>query len=137
MPATAKSVAPTTQPQHKAGIMEPYGLTSEQAQTQLAKYGPNTIPDTETGPWRRALVKFWAPVPWMLEAAITLQIILHEYVEAAVIAGLLLFNAALGKKVWLLGFSGLGFYGDFHRVNPAAQNGCACQNTCPCLRRSK
>ena len=96
MPATAKSVAPTTSPQHKAGIIEPQGLTSEQAQTQLAKYGPNTIPDTETGPWRRALVKFWAPVPWMLEAAIILQIVLHEYVEAAVIAGLLLFNAALG-----------------------------------------
>ena len=35
-----------------------------------------------------ALAKFWAPVPWMLEAAIILQTVLHEYVEAAVIAGL-------------------------------------------------
>jgi H+-transporting ATPase len=43
-----------------------------------------------------ALAKFWAPVPWMLEAAIILQAALHEYVEAAVIAGLLVFNAALG-----------------------------------------
>jgi H+-transporting ATPase len=43
-----------------------------------------------------ALAKFWAPVPWMLEAAIILQAALHEYVEAAVIAGLLIFNAALG-----------------------------------------
>jgi len=43
-----------------------------------------------------ALAKFWAPVPWMLEAAIILQTVLHEYVEAAVIAGLLVFNAALG-----------------------------------------
>jgi len=34
-----------------------------------------------------------APVPWMLEAAIILQAALHEYVEAAVIAGLLVFNA--------------------------------------------
>ena len=32
----------------------------------------------------------------MLEAAIILQVVLHEYVEAAVIAGLLVFNAALG-----------------------------------------
>ena len=46
--------------------------------------------------WRMALAKFWAPVPWMLEAAIILQTVLHEYVEAAVIAGLLVFNAALG-----------------------------------------
>jgi H+-transporting ATPase len=47
-------------------------------------------------PWRMALAKFWAPVPWMLEAAVILQTVLHEYVEAAVIAGLLVFNAALG-----------------------------------------
>jgi H+-transporting ATPase len=43
-----------------------------------------------------ALSKIWAPVPWMLEAAIILQTVLHEYAEAAVIAGLLVFNAALG-----------------------------------------
>ena len=47
-------------------------------------------------PWRMALAKFWAPVPWMLEAAVVLQLVLHEYVEAAVIAALLVFNAALG-----------------------------------------
>ena len=54
------------------------------------------MPDTEMRPWRMALAKFWAPVPWMLEAAVILQVVLHKYVEAAVIAGLLVFNAALG-----------------------------------------
>jgi H+-transporting ATPase len=54
------------------------------------------MPDTAMRPWRMALAKFWAPVPWMLEAAIILQLVLREYVEAAVIAGLLVFNAALG-----------------------------------------
>ena len=72
------------------------GLTSEEARARLAKCGPNDMPDTAIRPWRMALIKFWAPVPWMLEAAIILQIVLHEYVEAAVIAGLLVFNAALG-----------------------------------------
>jgi H+-transporting ATPase len=72
------------------------GLTSDEARARLAKYGPNAMPDTATRPWRMALAKFWAPVPWMLEAAIILQTVLHEYVEAAVIAGLLVFNAALG-----------------------------------------
>jgi H+-transporting ATPase len=72
------------------------GLTSDEARTLLAKHGPNAMPDTAIQPWRMALAKFWAPVPWMLEAAIILQTVLHEYVEAAVIAGLLVFNAALG-----------------------------------------
>jgi H+-transporting ATPase len=54
------------------------------------------MPDTTIPAWRMALAKFWAPVPWMLEAAIILQAALHEYVQAAVIAGLLVFNAMLG-----------------------------------------
>jgi H+-transporting ATPase len=72
------------------------GLTSEGARALLAKFGPNAVPDTEASPLRMALTKFWAPVPWMLEAAIILQIVMREYVEAAVIALLLVFNAAIG-----------------------------------------
>ena len=72
------------------------GLSSEEARTRLAESGSNAMPDTETPLWMLALSKFWAPVPWMLEAAILLQIVLGERVEAAVIAGLLVFNAALG-----------------------------------------
>ena len=74
----------------------PDGLSSNEAGARLQKFGPNEMPDTAVPPWRTALAKFWAPVPWMLEAAIVLQVALHEYVEAAVVAGLLLFNAALG-----------------------------------------
>jgi H+-transporting ATPase len=72
------------------GALSP-GLTNEEARALFAKYGPNAMPDTEMRPWRMALAKFWAPVPWMLESAIILQAVLHEYVEAAVIAGLLVF----------------------------------------------
>jgi H+-transporting ATPase len=43
-----------------------------------------------------AVEKFWAPVPWMLEAAILLELGLGKYIEATIIAGLLAFNAALG-----------------------------------------
>ena len=35
-------------------------------------------------------------MPWMLEAAVALEVALGKYVEAAVIGGLLVFNAALG-----------------------------------------
>ena len=60
------------------------------------KFGPNAMPDTSLHPLRMALEKFWAPVPWMLEAAIVLELVLGKYVEAGIIAGLLVFNAALG-----------------------------------------
>ncbi len=72
------------------------GLTSEEARRRLEKFGPNAVPDTDVHPLRRALAKLWAPVPWMLEAAIVLEVALGKYVEGAIIAVLLAFNAALG-----------------------------------------
>ena len=53
------------------------------------------MPDTSAHPLRNALTKFWAPVPWLLEASVVLELVLHKYYEAAVIAALLVFNAAL------------------------------------------
>jgi H+-transporting ATPase len=72
------------------------GLTSDEVRRRLGKFGPNSVPDTALHPLRRALTKFWAPVPWMLEAAIVLEVALGKYVEAAIITALLVFNAALG-----------------------------------------
>jgi len=71
------------------------GLTSDEARARLAKDGPNAMPDTLAHPLRDALAKFWAPVPWLLEASIVLELVLHKYYEAAIIAALLIFNAAL------------------------------------------
>ena len=73
----------------------PNGLTSDEAAVRLRNDGPNAMPDTSAHPLRNALAKFWAPVPWLLEASIVLEIVLHKYYEAAVIASLLVFNAAL------------------------------------------
>jgi len=60
----------------------PTGLTSEEARARLEKDGPNAMPDTSAHPLRDALAKFWAPVPWLLEASIVLETVLHKYYEA-------------------------------------------------------
>ena len=73
----------------------PAGLTNEAARSRLEEEGPNSMPDTSAHPFRNALSKFWAPVPWLLEASVLLQLALHKYDEAVVIASLLVFNAAL------------------------------------------
>jgi H+-transporting ATPase len=72
------------------------GLTSAEAHRRLAESGPNSIRAEAPPRWKVFLAKFWAPIPWMLEAAIVLQLGLGAYVEAAVIGALLLFNATLG-----------------------------------------
>jgi H+-transporting ATPase len=71
------------------------GLTSNEARTRLDKDGPNAMTDSSAHPFRNALMKFWAPVPWLLEASVVLELALHKYYEAAIIAALLVFNAAL------------------------------------------
>lgn len=73
----------------------PSGLTSEQAAERLARYGPNAIPEEHEHPLRALWSKLSAPVPWMLEVTIVLELLLHRNIEATVIAVLLLFNAAL------------------------------------------
>ncbi|HEX7750265.1 MAG TPA: HAD-IC family P-type ATPase [Bordetella sp.] len=81
---------------HPPEVSSAGGLSSIEAHRRLARSGPNATPDVSIHPLRLALGKFWAPVPWMLEAAIVLECGLGKFVEAAVIAGLLVFNAALG-----------------------------------------
>lgn len=74
----------------------PTGLTSAEAHRRLAEFGLNAVDDQEPPRWRTFLAKFWTPVPWMLEAAVIVQLGLGQYVEAAVVSALLLFNAMLG-----------------------------------------
>jgi len=83
---------PLVEPVHDSA---PTGLTSKESRARLEKDGPNAMPETSAHPLRNALAKFWAPVPWLLEASVVLEIVLHKYYEAAVIAALLVFNAAL------------------------------------------
>jgi len=71
------------------------GLSTAEAAKRLIDSGPNAMPDVSAHPVRSALGKFWAPVPWMLEAVILIELFVHAYVEASVIALLLVFNTVL------------------------------------------
>src|SRR5579864_719985 len=99
MSATTSLSAESIAPAKSAGAADvglQSGLTADEAHQRLEKFGANAMPDTSVHPLRMAIEKFWAPVPWMLEAAVILELALGKYVEAAIIAALLVFNAALG-----------------------------------------
>src|SRR5208282_2968750 len=72
------------------------GLSAAEVASQRAKFGPNAIVEEEVHPLRRLARQFWAPVPWMLEATIVLQIAIGQWLTASMIAALLLFNVLLG-----------------------------------------
>ncbi len=71
------------------------GLTTAEAHRRLEQYGPNAVAEERRSPLLAFLGKFWDPVPWMLEVAIVLEVILGKRDEAAIIGALLAVNAVL------------------------------------------
>ncbi|MEW9586491.1 cation-transporting P-type ATPase [Paraburkholderia sp. DGU8] len=61
------------------------GLSSIEARRRRAGASTNMLPDTSASTWRMVLMKFRAPVPWMLEAAVALQCALGRFAEAGII----------------------------------------------------
>ena len=79
---------------YNAGLQN--GLTSDEARRRLEKFGPNAMPDTSMHPLRMALENSGRQFRgcWRLRSCSNCA--LGKYVEAAIIAALLVFNAALG-----------------------------------------
>jgi len=72
------------------------GLSSLQAALQLQHYGPNAVTQEPPHGMRIVLRKFWGVVPWMLELAVILDLVMARWIEAGVITALLVFNALIG-----------------------------------------
>jgi len=87
--------ATRAQPQELAAAVTS-GLSSAEAARQLAEFGPNAVVEEQVRPLARIVRHFWAPVPWMLEATIALQVAVGERLEGAIITALLILNVALG-----------------------------------------
>ncbi len=74
----------------------PAGLSSIEAAERLRAVGPNAVAQMRPRGMGTLLRKFWGLVPAMLELAVLLELLLRRWVEAVVIAALLVFNALLG-----------------------------------------
>lgn len=72
------------------------GLTTEEVKERLAKYGRNEVSRELPSRMKILFGKFWGLVPWMLELAIVLDLVLKRWIEAIIIFGWLVFSALLG-----------------------------------------
>jgi len=86
------SSAGTTPP---PGLPPAAGLSSAVVQTLLKEHGYNEVAERPSHPIRRFLGKFWGLSAWMLELIMGLSLALRKYSDFAVVAVLLVFNAAL------------------------------------------
>ena len=71
------------------------GLSPDEIQRRLKEYGYNEVPEKKVNPLLKLAKKFWGVTPWMLEFTVAMELVLGKMIEAYVIFGLLVFNAAV------------------------------------------
>lgn len=76
----------------------PKGLSLEEATNRIKTIGPNDIEEIKKNKLLDFLRRYWGPMPWMLEFAIILTLILGHYTESIIIFLLLTMNAVIGYR---------------------------------------
>ncbi|MFX1524719.1 MAG: plasma-membrane proton-efflux P-type ATPase [Promethearchaeota archaeon] len=71
------------------------GLNDKEVEERIAKYGRNEIPEKKVRPIVKFLKNFWGPIPWMIEIAIVLSIIIAEWDDFIIILAMLLINSVV------------------------------------------
>ncbi len=74
----------------------PEGLTDAQVSERQAKFGLNELTEEKISPILKFLSYFWGPIPWMIEVAIILSLLVKHYADFIIILALLLMNGLVG-----------------------------------------
>ncbi|WP_406664181.1 plasma-membrane proton-efflux P-type ATPase [Gallaecimonas sp. GXIMD1310] len=71
------------------------GLTDSEVQARLQRFGYNEITAREEPLWHRVFRRFWGPIPWMIEVAAVLSVVVGKWDDLVIITIMLLVNAGL------------------------------------------
>jgi H+-transporting ATPase len=71
------------------------GLSEEDAKARL-KYGINEISEGQQNHFKKFLGYFWGPIPWMIEFALIISLLIQHWPEFGIILLLLLINGLVG-----------------------------------------
>jgi H+-transporting ATPase len=74
------------------------GLTQAGAEKRLALFGYNEIAEVKRHPFLDFLLRYWGPMPWLLELAMGLSFLLGHRLEGIIIFLLLTMNAVIGHR---------------------------------------
>ena len=76
--------------------VRPSGLAEAEVESRRARLGYNEIIEERPNPVAAVSKRLWGPIPWMLEAALVLELVLGKVAEPAIIAAWLLFSVVVG-----------------------------------------
>jgi H+-transporting ATPase len=74
----------------------PEGLSNTEVEERLKTYGRNEVAARKQNAILQFLSRFWGPMPWLMELAIALAVLLGHDLEAVIIAVLIVTNAMIG-----------------------------------------
>jgi H+-transporting ATPase len=72
------------------------GLSQEEAERRIAQYGYNELEEKRISPVLKFFSYFWGPIPWMIEVAAVLSLVVRHWADFGIILVLLLANAVVG-----------------------------------------
>ncbi len=72
------------------------GLSQVEAQKRHIEYGPNEIEEKKYNPFLKFFTYFWGPIPWMIEIAVILSLLVQHWPDFFIILVLLFSNAVVG-----------------------------------------
>jgi H+-transporting ATPase len=72
------------------------GLSDAEAAGRIQRFGYNEFLEIKKNAFLEFLKRYWGPMPWLLESAIVLTVILRHFAESAIILALLTVNAVIG-----------------------------------------
>jgi H+-transporting ATPase len=72
------------------------GLSESEAGNRLEVFGYNEIKEKKRNLFLEFLLRYWGPMPWLLELAMGLSFVLKHYLEGIIILVLLTVNAVIG-----------------------------------------
>ncbi len=72
------------------------GLSGGEAAGRLERYGANALAEKGHSVVLEVLSHFWAPIPWMIEAAVVLTAVTARWADFGIILALLLLNGVVG-----------------------------------------
>ena len=73
------------------------GLSSEEARSRLARFGPNQLEEREkSSAWKRLLLQFHNPLIYVLLVTAGATALLQHWIDTGVIVGVVIINAVIG-----------------------------------------
>jgi magnesium-transporting ATPase (P-type) len=72
------------------------GLDSAEVAKRRQQYGANALQEAQVNPLLNFLRYFWGPIPWMIEVAALLSLVVGDLADFGIIIVMLLFNGLVG-----------------------------------------